>query len=442
MEVIKTILPRRCSLFSRRHCDASFSEATRRFNKQQTFDRTLGVPAYFFQFVKKYQDDTRIFPSMDTYFNMYCNSPIMTAKLITYLLKRATYEVIAEPKIEPYDVEAECSNNSSVLDHHISNLVKERFTYIGKVKLTTIMTKKGVTVTTGTPVRPPPLYDPSYELIQDLTRYIKDLTREGIEPNPGPRRNVSKNTQKQKRQPKKGNKNNKSHFPLHVIQPRQTVQMNSCIRDLCFELSPSNFNNPGGPVVQENFYLNDLYDVLPTILTPTVQFLNYMFTLYKFGKVLSVEVVHTFNNLENNALSVYYFSSAQSLAASFSSKDAVVALAATAKLRWKDTCTEQYGKRSQIIMRKVLVPWMSLGNQLEYMSSNDFSFTQSTNPARFIHGAWVIIGPQSTISSGITVTTTLNFRVKFYDALDLVTPVFQAIPEPTPVPAVVPRRRA
>jgi len=166
-----------------------------------------------------------------------------------------------------------------------------------------------------------------------------------------------------------------------------------------------------------------------------------MFTLYKFGKVLSCEVCHTFGNLEQNSLSLFYFTSAQSLAASFPTKDSVVNQASTRKIMWTDTITEQYGKKSQVTIRKTIVPWMALGNKLEYESSNDFSFTQSTNPARIIHSAWVAMSPLNTIPIGITVTTTLNFRVLFYDALDLPADLFSA-PSIPPTPVVAPEPTA
>jgi hypothetical protein len=274
-------------------------------------------------------------------------------------------------------------------------------------------------------------------------KFKQDLTICGdVEPNPGPRTKQMNSKKRSNRgKPKNRNKNPQGqrnrqvHFPLHPYQPYQNVQKNSEIKELTFVIPPEFFNNPGGPVVSQNFNLNDLFDVLPSILTPTVPFINYMFSLYRYGKVLSVTVSHTFANQENNQLSLYYFTSAQNLASSFPSKNAVVAQAGTRKLMWTDDMSEIYGKKSQSIMKKKLVPWMALGNKQEYMSSNDYSFTQSSNPVRIIYGAWVAISPLNTINAGLSITTVMNFKVKFYDALDLITPILQQAPPPS-VPIV------
>jgi len=132
-------------------------------------------------------------------------------------------------------------------------------------------------------------------------------------------------------------------------------------------------------------------------------------------------------------MDLYFFSSAQNLASTFPTRAALNAMTATRKLLWTDILSEQYGKKSQVTMDKVVNPWMALGNKLEYDSSNDFSFTQSSNPVRLTYGAWVISSPFAIIPVGIAVRTSLNFTLKFYDPLDIQSPLLDT-PSPTPCP--------
>jgi len=263
----------------------------------------------------------------------------------------------------------------------------------------------------------------------------------GIEPNPGPsgRKNGNKTKTKPKNRarPRKArppNKSGETSMILRPLPPTQTVQKVSDVCNLTFQLGSTVFNNPGGSIITEPFYTNDGYDILPSILTPAMQFINYKFSLYRYCKVLSVRFIITFDNLEQSPMDLYFFSSAQNLASTFPTRAALNAMTATRKLLWTDILSEQCGKKSQVTMDKVVYPWMALGNKLEYNSSNDFSFTQSSNPVRLTYGAWVISSPFSIIPTGIAVRTSLNFTLKFYDPLDIQSPLLDPVPVPTPCP--------
>jgi len=277
------------------------------------------------------------------------------------------------------------------------------------------------------------------KIFPQLNIWVKDLTTEGVEPNPGPTRNNKNKTTKnpRRRQP---NKNKKSkNLELTSVQrpypPVQNVQKISEVADLSFQLGSQVFNNPGGSIIVEPFYTNDGYDILPSILTPAMQFINYKFSLYRYCKVIGVQFVLTFDNLEQTPMDLYFFSSAQNLASLFPTRAAINSQAATRKLLWTDVMSEQYGKKSQVIMDKVVLPWVALGNKQEYYSSNDFSFTQSSNPARITYAAWVISSPFSIIPTGVSVRTSMNFKLLFYDPLDIGSPLFEtATTATTPLP--------
>lgn len=249
-----------------------------------------------------------------------------------------------------------------------------------------------------------------------------------IEPNPGPqtanqRKRGNRPKQKTKKQMKnKQAKQDETKMVLRPPPPVQSVQQISEVANLTFQLGSTVFNNPGGNIIVEPFYTNDGYDILPSILTPAMQFINYKFTLYKYCKVINVRFILTFDNLEQAPIDLYFFTSAQNLASNFATRAAVNAQAATKKLLWTDVMSEQYGKKSQITMDKLVLPWATLGNKREYFSSNDFSFTQSSNPARITYAAWVACSPFSIIPTGVVVRTSLNFKLLFYDPLDLTSP--------------------
>jgi len=262
-------------------------------------------------------------------------------------------------------------------------------------------------------------------------QWVRDLTRECVEPDPGPNNRTNRSKKRQGKNMRKQYKRNVPKMSL-VRQPYQNVQELRKVANLSFVIGSTIFNNPGGPLIVEPFYTNDCFDVLPSILTPTMQFLNYMFTLYKFGKVLSVRFVLTFDNREDDPVDLYFFVSAQSLAASFATKASLDTQSATRKLLWSDTMTEKYGKKSQSLMSVNVKPSLTYGNKQEYMGENDWAFTQSSNPAKLTHGAWVARTPNSTFAGGLTVKTVLNFKVLFYDPIDLPAPV-----SPPPVPAEI-----
>jgi len=252
----------------------------------------------------------------------------------------------------------------------------------------------------------------------------------GIELNPGPNPTVraKRRGNYKKKAVKKNKEKNETTMVVRPPRPIQSVQKNSEMVELTYQSASTIFNNPGGSVISEVFNTNSVYDLLPTILTPTLQFVNYKFSLYKFAKVASIRFVVTFDNIEQFPIDVYFFSSAQSLTGLFATRSAVSNLAATRKLIWTDTISEQYGKKSQIIMDKTIYPWMAWGNKREYFSTNDFSATQSANPPKLTYGAWVLSSPFSTVSTGVAVRLSLNIKVLFYDALDIVTVLDPAPP--------------
>jgi len=253
-----------------------------------------------------------------------------------------------------------------------------------------------------------------------------------VEANPGPlnKRIMSKTQRKKKpRRRTMGPVNRHQTQDNAIIRlPRPTLYPNEKIEMLTFELMSTPFNNPGGPIVVEELNLNDAYDWLTTILTASQQGLNTMFVRYGFAKVISIRMFEIFDNLEQTALDMFFFTAAKALLSSFPNKEALGYIAATGLTRWRDEMSEQYGKKSQVCMQKKLVPWRALGNKAEYFGQNDYAFTQSSNPAKVIKGAWVASTPLNSMTNGFTRRTIIQAKILFYDANILGSPTSTSTP--------------
>lgn len=196
------------------------------------------------------------------------------------------------------------------------------------------------------------------------------------------------------------------------------------IHYITFDKPVSVYNNPGGSVVSDGIYLNNIFDFLTGILTSEAQYVAFLYLNYGFAKVLSIRVYIKFGNLEQVPFDLYYFASAQTMAVGL--KTQIEQLVPTPVCVWRGQISEQYGKESQTSMDKVILPYKVLGNKLEYMADNDFSCTASAGPPNSIRGLWCAASPLATITTGITVSYTFVAKVKFYDANVLTS----ALPKP------------
>lgn len=269
------------------------------------------------------------------------------------------------------------------------------------------------------------------QLTQDS--YMPDLTRECVEPNPGPLTGTNKPKRYYPKQRRYNPNNNqpRQYDPTlpysHFMKPIQNVQKYSEIVKLSYAEGSQPLNNAGSSIQVLPLYTNDGFDLFPGILTPTVPFINNKFSLYKFAKISHIKFYFAFNNLETFAVDVYFFASAQSMASIFSTPTVINTMAVTKNLVWTSIIPEQFAKET-IYAEFGVNPWRSLGNWQEYNSSNDFSFTQSTNPARLTHGALVIRSATgAALTNGITYRLMMDITLKFYDPVDLTAPLFRSL---------------
>lgn len=218
--------------------------------------------------------------------------------------------------------------------------------------------------------------------------------------------------------------NKPPNYPSAVPTMKQNVQGSTKTVELNYDLSTEIFSSGSGPIVLDVYKVNSPYDFLQSLFTNAVQFLNYNFALYTRAKVQSLCWTIYFGNLEQYPVDLYWFETPFNPITSFPTRSAVIAMAGTGNCIWRDTLTEQYGKKSQVTFRRrVAVGRQIVGNKPEYNGSPDYSFTQTADPAILVYSNWVAVSPLSTFSLGVTCKVDVSIRVKFYDRIAIVTPL-------------------
>jgi len=215
------------------------------------------------------------------------------------------------------------------------------------------------------------------------------------------------------RQPYDVQRPGRNDFPMvrHMVQPM------TLIVPFSYDIGSELFNNAGGTIVGEVYQSNDGYDWLLSILTSAMQFLNRQFQLYGKAKVIKFDIDLFFDNLEQNAIDLFFFSSSESPTSIAASKASLVAAAATGIYRGGFSLSEQYGKQSSRVWHDRVKPANVVGNKLKYNSSDDYSFTQSSGPPRITYYSWYATTPLNAMSLGFSRRVRIYADILFYDLL-------------------------
>jgi len=267
---------------------------------------------------------------------------------------------------------------------------------------------------------------------ESSTGWIRDLTTECIEPNPGP---LTNNRTRNNNNKKRKNKNNRRRtlpnknppYPITSPMVLQSVQPNSRMVSLDYELANEIFNTGTNNVVLDVYKLNSPYDWIQTLFTQTIQFLNYNFALYGRAKVISMDLRVTFGNLENVPIDIFWFEAPFNPVTSFPTRSAVESMAGTGVCKWRDTMSEQYGKKSQIALHRRVGIGHIIGNKKEYDGSGDYSCTATADPTKLVYGCWVAVSPLTSIPTGITARLSVSLRTLFYDIVNVNSPLLSRL---------------
>jgi hypothetical protein len=213
-------------------------------------------------------------------------------------------------------------------------------------------------------------------------------------------------------------------YPSTAPKIYQNVQANYKIVTLDYELSTEVFANPGSFVVSDFYKINSPYDFLLSLFTQAIQYLGYNFGIYGRAVVQKLFFNLIFSNLEQVPIDLFFYEAPFNLVTSFASRSQAEAMAGTAACVWRDVMSEQYGKKSQVQMKRITVPSSVLGNKQVYHGDEDYTFTVSNDPAKLLYGGWVAVSPQNTIATGIAVRLSVQLKIKFYAKLNITSPLY------------------
>lgn len=147
----------------------------------------------------------------------------MIDKLLEYFLRGVpghyTVEYAPPP---PFEVEIEVTLNDKQTESLVEVLTKGE-TKINGTYVRVMMMSNGYGLTKN-PGRPVKYFTPSAKDVLRFKQFIKDLTTEGIEPNPGPRRQATTRKNVSRRRPRRNRRRNpKSANKFNGPNPRATV---------------------------------------------------------------------------------------------------------------------------------------------------------------------------------------------------------------------------
>lgn len=246
--------------------------------------------------------------------------------------------------------------------------------------------------------------------------YIKDLTREGVHPNPGPRRKTGQMVKRRNRNRRRQQPFSRvGRSPVSNTPGQQNMQRKVMTRKIVYQEPSNPYNNPGGPVTADQFQTTDPQDIKPSILTPETYYYTYGMQLYHFCIVESVLFEQWIDNLEQFPLDYNLFASANNLTPLLASRTTIANASNTASCLRSGVLTEQYGKKSQLYIRCMIIPWQVVGDKTVYYSG-DFACTLSSGPARLVNLAWSVSSAGSSLINGVTSRIRITLKCRFYQA--------------------------
>lgn len=127
--------------------------------------------------------------------------------------------------------------------------------------------------------------------------WIRDLTLDGIEPNPGPKITNNKRRNRKRRPQTPQERYQPTIGPVTSIDV-QAIMPARKLAVLKYSDSSTVRNNPGGTFLVYSMRINDLFDPDPLILSGSVSNFKEMMQFYSYYRVLYSRIIWTVVNLE------------------------------------------------------------------------------------------------------------------------------------------------
>lgn len=250
----------------------------------------------------------------------------------------------------------------------------------------------------------------AYKLdIKKISQWIRDLTNEGVEPNPGPKNGNKKNG---KRKVPRRRQLVPLERPGLIMPPRHVASFmyvdNAYVR-----------NNPGNNYLVYSFRINDLYDPDPLVLSGSVSGFKEMMQFYQYYRVL--EFSATINISNNEAFDIFYGAvfSQSNLTGSIVSRDDAANALENNYAKGPFLLSEKTGM-DRGTMRLRIKPSALLGVPKQYFADNDYTGTGLATPPIPLWLNFIVYTPTGAVlSNGYTTATKLFFRAEFFGRLNL-----------------------
>jgi len=244
-----------------------------------------------------------------------------------------------------------------------------------------------------------------YDLI-DLCDWVRDLTTEGIEPNPGPRnaRTKATNNRKKRNGRKKpaNSRGQRSEHPGLVMPPRHLAT---------FKYVDSSYvrNNPGNNYLVYSFRINDLYDPDPLILSGSISGFKEMMQFYAYYRVIKFSANINISNNEVFDLLYGAVFSQTNLTGVISSRDDAINALENNYCKGPFLLSEKGGMdRGTMVLR--INPANLLGVPRQYFGTNDYAGSGLATPPIPLWLNFIVCTPTgAAMANGYTTTTKFFF---------------------------------
>lgn len=251
--------------------------------------------------------------------------------------------------------------------------------------------------------------------------WVRDLTIEGIEPNPGPRNNNNRNNNNNKNNNRKnGNRRVRRRPNAMMLGERPSLIMPPRhVANFVYVDSAYVRNNPGNNFLVYSFRINDLYDPDPLILSGSVSGFKEMMQFYAYYRVLNFSA--NINVSNNEAFDIFYGAvfSQSNLTGVIASRDDAANALENNYAKGPFLLSEKTGMDRGTLKLRVR-PSSLLGVPRQYFSDTNYAGSGLATPPIPLWLNFIVYSPTgAALTNGYTTSTKLYMRSEFFGRLNL-----------------------